>query len=167
MNIIGCLDGFESGRLAVGGRDVTNHSVETLSDFRNRHIGFIFQLHNLLNIEVPMHGQGPSPQQRRQRARELLEMIGLGQRGSALPSQLSGGQRQPTGNLDSKTGLDIVNLLRALNEKEGVTVVCSTHDPKMLSSSDRVCWIRDGRLEKISSRQEFRLEDMEGDALGR
>ena len=74
---------------------------------------------------------------------------------------------EPTGNLDTKTGREIVELLKSLNDDEGVTVVCSTHDPKMLSSSDRVCRISDGRLTRIATGEEFRLSEMEADTLGR
>jgi putative ABC transport system ATP-binding protein len=74
---------------------------------------------------------------------------------------------EPTGNLDTKTGSEIIALLKSLNTEKGVTVICSTHDTKMLASSDRVCWIRDGRIEKVSTGSEFRVEEMEKDKLGR
>ena len=103
-----------------------------------------------------------------------------------FPSQLSGGEQQrvalaraivngpeiliadePTGNLDTKTGNEIIDLLKKMNEEDGVTVICSTHDPKMLRSSDRICWMLDGQLDKISSQAEFNLEQMKNDTQGR
>ena len=119
-------------------------------------------------------------------ATRLLETVGLGHRLKHRPRELSGGEMQraaiaralvagpevlladePTGNLDTKTGAEIIELLKELNSKEGVTVVCSTHDHKMIRSSNRVCWIRDGRLEKTSTGEEFCLAEMAADTLGR
>jgi len=193
FNQIGALDVPTEGRVLFEGESIFDLSESQQAWFRCNRIGYIFQTFNLIpvmsalqNVMLPMIFQGARPEEAAARGAAILERVGLGHRLHHKPFELSGGQQQrvacaralantpaviladePPGNLDSKPGLDIVNLLRSLNEKEGVTVVCSTHDPKMLSSSDRVCWIRDGRLEKISSRQEFRLEDMGRDALGR
>ena len=117
-----------------------------------------------------------------ERATGILDRVGLGHRLHHKPFELSGGQQQrvavaralannpsliladePTGNLDTKTGSEIVELLKSLNTKEGVTIVCSTHDPKMIASSDRICWILDGRLERISQGADFDLKEMESD----
>jgi len=112
--------------------------------------------------------------------------VGLGHRLQHRPPELSGGQQQrcaiaralantpdviladePTGNLDTKTGTEVIALIKAHNRDKGVTVICSTHDSKMLASSDRVCWIRDGRIERIASGSAFQVEAMEKDRLGR
>ncbi len=116
----------------------------------------------------------------------ILERVGLGHRLHHKPLELSGGQQQrvaiaralanspdiiladePTGNLDTKTGTEIVQLLKELNLENGVTVICSTHDYKMITSSERVCWMRDGSLDRISKGAEFNLEEMDADSLGR
>jgi len=130
--------------------------------------------------------QGASQSEAEKRAKAILEQVGLGHRLTHRPSELSGGQQQrcaiaralantpdviladePTGNLDTRTGTEVIDLIRSLNRDKGVTVICSTHDSKMLAASDRVCWIRDGRIEKIASGREFRVEEMEKDHLGR
>jgi putative ABC transport system ATP-binding protein len=135
---------------------------------------------------LPMVFQGANRKEATARAAAILERVGLGHRLEHKPAELSGGQQQrcaiaralantpdvvladePTGNLDTKTGSEIIALLKALNAERGVTVICSTHDVKMLASSNRVCWLRDGRIEKISSGSEFRVEEMEKDRLGR
>jgi putative ABC transport system ATP-binding protein len=140
----------------------------------------------LQNVMLPMTFQGASKKEAVDRATKILELVGLGHRLHHKPGELSGGQQQrcaiaralantpdvvladePTGNLDTKTGSEIIALLKSLNSEKGVTVICSTHDTKMLASSDRVCWIRDGRIEKVSSGAEFRVEEMEKDKTGR
>ena len=134
----------------------------------------------LQNVSLPMLFQGEEAARADQRATDILDRVGLGHRLHHKPFELSGGQQQrvavaralantpsliladePTGNLDTKTGSEIVDLLKSLNTKEGVTIVCSTHDPKMIASSDRICWILDGRLERISSGADFDLKEME------
>ena len=140
----------------------------------------------LQNVMLPMVFQGASKEEATARATQILELVGLGHRLTHKPNELSGGQQQrcaiaralantpaviladePTGNLDTKTGTEIINLLRSLNTEKGVTVICSTHDVKMLSSSHRVCWIRDGLIERVSTGEEFRVEEMGKDTLGR
>jgi putative ABC transport system ATP-binding protein len=134
----------------------------------------------------PLVLRGAPADEANARATGILERVGLGHRLEHKPSELSGGQQQrvavalalanipevvladePTGNLDTKTGTEIVELLKELNREEGITVICSTHDPKMLTNSARVCWMRDGRLEKITAGADFRLEEMEADRTGR
>jgi putative ABC transport system ATP-binding protein len=136
----------------------------------------------LQNVTLPMVFQGTPKDEAEARGKAILERVGLGHRLANKPGELSGGQQQrvaiaralankptviladePTGNLDTKTGTAIVELLKELNKDEGVTVICSTHDPKMITSSKRVCWILDGRLDKITRGEDFKLEQMEQD----
>ena len=193
FNQIGALDVPTEGRVFFDGRSIFDLSERQQAWFRCNKIGYIFQTFNLIqvmtalqNVTLPMILQGTARPEAEERGARVLERVGLGHRLRHKPFELSGGQQQrvavaralanmpdviladePTGNLDTRTGSDIVNLLKELNRDEGITVVCSTHDPKMLGSSDRVCWIRDGLLERISSGQEFRLEEMPGDEQGR
>lgn len=193
FNQIGALDVPTEGRVFFEGQSVFDLSESQQAWFRCNRIGYIFQTFNLIsvmtalqNVTLPMVFQGATPEEANSRGRSILERVGLGHRLHHKPNELSGGQQQrvaiarslantptviladePTGNLDTKTGTEIVNLLRELNKEEGVTVVCSTHDPKMLASSDRVCWMRDGQLERITSAAQFKLEEMAPDKLGR
>ncbi len=170
LNMIGALDRPTEGRVLVGGQDLAE--VSDLDTFRARTVGFVFQLHNLLptltaqeNVEVPMLGQPISARERRQRARELLDMVGLGHRVHHLPGQLSGGERQrvaiaralanrppliladePTGSLDTQAGEEVMALLRSLNREQGVTVVVVTHDPRVARSAQRILTMQDGRI---------------------
>lgn len=193
FNQIGALDVPTEGRVFFEGQSVFDLSESQQAWFRCHKIGYIFQTFNLIpvmsalqNVTLPMVFEGASPAAANERGERILERVGLGHRLHHKPFELSGGQQQrvaiarslannpeviladePTGNLDTKTGAEIVKLLRELNEKEGVTVICSTHDPKMLARSERVCWMRDGLLEKISDAAEFQLDEMEADDLGR
>jgi putative ABC transport system ATP-binding protein len=193
FNQIGALDVPTEGKVIFENESIFDLTESQQAWFRCNRIGYIFQTFNLVpvmtalqNVTLPMVFQGADPNEANGRATRILERVGLGHRLHHRPFELSGGQQQrvacaralantptviladePTGNLDTKTGREIVELLKSLNKEEGVTVVCSTHDPKMLTSSDRVCWIRDGRIEKISSGERFRLEEMERDTLGR
>ena len=153
MNIIGCLDLPDEGSYQLNGKEITKYSQRQLARLRGEHIGFIFQGFNLLNrldaienVELPLIYQKIGVRERRARAKEALDMVGLGDRLKHRPNQLSGGQQQrvaiaralaarpqliladePTGNLDSKTGQDLMKLLRDLNES-GKTIVIITHD---------------------------------------
>jgi putative ABC transport system ATP-binding protein len=173
MNIIGCLDVPDSGGYWLNGADVTHMNVDELAGLRNRALGFVFQGFNLLartsaveNVEVPLLYAGVGRVQRRARARELLERVGLGERFNHTPNQLSGGQQQrvalaralvnrpallladePTGNLDSATSIEILNLLTELNQNEGVTVLMITHEPDIATRAQRKLMLRDGKLE--------------------
>lgn len=193
FNQIGALDVPTEGRIFFEGQSLFDLSESEQAWVRCNKIGYIFQTFNLIgvmttlqNVMLPMVFQGASKQDATARATGILERVGLGHRLHHKPLELSGGQQQrcaiaralantpdvvladePTGNLDTKTGSEIVALLKSLNTEKGVTVVCSTHDTKMLASSDRVCWIRDGRMEKISAGSNFRFEEMEKDKLGR
>jgi putative ABC transport system ATP-binding protein len=193
FNQIGALDVPTEGRVFFDGESVFDLSEGQQAWFRCNKVGYIFQTFNLVpvmtalqNVTLPMVFQGANQAEANRRGTAILERVGLGGRVNHRPSELSGGQQQrvaiaralansptviladePTGNLDSRTGADIVSLLKEVNEQEGVTVVCSTHDPKMITSSARVCWILDGQLDKITRGEDFRLEDMEQDRQGR
>jgi putative ABC transport system ATP-binding protein len=175
LNLIGTLDRPTSGRLAVNGVDVSALGGDALADFRRAHIGFIFQFFNLIpalnaleNVMLPL-----IPYRRglafdlQARARAMLEQVGLGGRLSHLPGQLSGGEQQrvaiaralinqpqliladePTGNLDSKAGDEIMALLQQLNRESGVTVLLVTHNAAIADQTDRVVCLRDGRVER-------------------
>jgi putative ABC transport system ATP-binding protein len=170
LNMLGGLDRPTSGQVIVDRQDLT--TVRNLDTFRASTVGFVFQLHNLLptltaleNVEVPMRGQPLGRRLRRQRARELLALAGLADRMNHLPSQLSGGQRQrvaivralanrprliladePTGNLDTAAGEDIMNLLADLNLSQKTTIVVVTHDRRVARTTDRILTMRDGRI---------------------
>ncbi|MDY0019190.1 MAG: ABC transporter ATP-binding protein [Anaerolineae bacterium] len=170
LNMLGALDRPTTGHVLVGGQDLS--AVRDLDSFRARTVGFVFQLHNLIptlnaleNIEVPMIGQSLSPVARRHRAEELLALVGLRERMHHLPNQLSGGQRQriaiarslankpalvladePTGNLDSQSGAEIITLMRRLNRELGTTFVVVTHDLVVARQTDRVLVMHDGKI---------------------
>ncbi|MFB0558334.1 MAG: ABC transporter ATP-binding protein [Candidatus Bathyarchaeia archaeon] len=172
LNMIGALDKPTSGRVYINGVDISTLNDNQLADLRNSYIGFIFQFFNLIprmdalgNVELPMTIKGLSRRDRRERATKLLEMVGLGERMDHRPSQLSGGEHQRvaiaralvndpsvllcdevTGNLDSKTGYEIMHLLRDLNEEEGKTFVIITHDPAVAQLTDRLIQLHDGAI---------------------
>jgi len=173
MNTLGCLDRPTSGSYLLDGDEVTTLSKDQRAAVRNRHLGFVFQNFNLLarttaleNVELPMiYARGVPAGQRRRRAREALESVGLGDRLDHHPSQLSGGQQQrvaiaralvngpsilmgdePTGNLDSRTGQDVIDLFRRLNREQGLTVIIVTHDTGVAAAADRVVTLRDGLI---------------------
>ena len=193
FNQIGALDVPTEGRVLFEGQSVFDMSERQQAWFRCNRIGYIFQTFNLIqvmtalqNVTLPMVFQGASKEDAARRGTAILERVGLGHRIHHKPFELSGGQQQrvavaralantpsvvladePTGNLDTQTGTEIIELLKQLNDENGVTVVCSTHDPKMLRRSDRICWMLDGRLDKVSTREEFSLEAMKQDTQGR
>jgi putative ABC transport system ATP-binding protein len=174
MNIVGCLDRPTRGRYVLDGEDVSGLSKDDLADIRNRKIGFVFQNFNLLsrtsaleNVELPMLYLGVKASERAARAREALEMVGLGARMANMPSQLSGGQQQrvaiarslvnrpaiilgdePTGNLDSRTSVEVMDIFQRLNRERGITVAVVTHEPDIAAYADRVIVFRDGRIRK-------------------
>ena len=171
MNIIGCLDLPDEGSYQLNGKEITKYSQRQLARLRGEHIGFIFQGFNLLNrldaienVELPLIYQKIGVRERRERAKEALDMVGLGDRLKHRPNQLSGGQQQrvaiaralaarpqliladePTGNLDSKTGQDLMKLLRDLNEG-GKTIVIITHDANVAAQARRTLRIVDGHI---------------------
>jgi putative ABC transport system ATP-binding protein len=172
MNIVGCLDIPDAGSYSLSGCDVTQQDANTLAELRNRELGFVFQGFNLLprtsaleNVETPLIYSGTPPEQRRDRAREMLARVGLADRMAHLPSQLSGGQQQrvavaralvnrpsllladePTGNLDTATSAEILDLLVELNGEEGLTIVLITHELDVAARAGRRLSMRDGLL---------------------
>jgi len=193
FNQVGALDVPTEGKVFFEGKSLFDLSESEQAWVRCNKIGYIFQTFNLIgvmtalqNVSLPMVFEGASKDEARERATKILERVGLGHRLDHKPGELSGGQQQrvavaralantpdviladePTGNLDTKTGTEIIELLKGLNKQDNVTVICATHDSKMLASSDRVCWIRDGLLEKVSTGAEFRLDQMAADQTGR
>jgi len=173
MHILGCLDVPDTGSYQLQGEDVTRMGTNQLAGVRNRQIGFVFQNFNLLprtsaleNVETPLIYAGVSKSERRQRAREALERMGLGERLYHLPNQLSGGQAQrvaiaralvtrpsllladePTGNVDTATSDEIMTLLDELNRRDGLTIVLITHEQEVADHAQRRLFLRDGRLE--------------------
>jgi putative ABC transport system ATP-binding protein len=174
MNIIGCLDVPTAGAYHLDGTDVSRLNDDQLAEIRNKKIGFVFQNFNLLsrtsalaNVELPLVYAGLGGRERRSRAVEALNQVGLGNRLDHKPNELSGGQQQrvaiaralvnrpsliladePTGNLDTKTGVEIMELFKALNHETGVTIVFVTHDPETAQYCDRVIHVRDGLVER-------------------
>jgi putative ABC transport system ATP-binding protein len=172
MNVLGFLDRPTKGTYRFEGRDVSQLAGAALAKLRNRKLGFVFQGFNLLkrqsaveNVELPLLYGGIPPGQRRSRALELLKLVGLESRASHTPNQLSGGQQQrvaiaralvnrpqllladePTGNLDSATGADILKELRRLNREQGQTIILVTHDPSIAEVAERLVTVRDGRI---------------------
>lgn len=172
LNLIGGIDRPDSGYLAIAGQPTAELDDDQCSDFRARHLGFIFQNFNLIpvltvreNIEVPLLIQHKNPAYRQQRIDEMLDNVGLAHKADSLPNQLSGGQRQrvaiaralihrpalivadePTANLDSKTGAAILQLLRHLQREYAVTVVFSSHDPQVIAAADDLYVVHDGSV---------------------
>lgn len=177
FNQIGALDRPTEGRVFFEGQSIFDLSESRQAWIRCNKIGYIFQTFNLIpvmsalqNVTLPMIFRGESKADAAVRGQSILERVGLGHRLHHKPFELSGGQQQrvaiaralanapsviladePTGNLDTRTGEEVVKILQELNKESGTTVICSTHDPKMLAASHRVCWIRDGSLEKIAT----------------
>lgn len=174
LNLIGTLDRPTSGRVMVDGVDLSTLRGDALADFRRERIGFVFQMFHLVptltaleNVMLPLLPYRRGLKFRlEERAKELLEAMGLGERLHHLPGQLSGGEQQrvaiaralintpkiiladePTGNLDSRAGAEIVALLRQLNQERGITVLVATHNEAVAAQADRILRLRDGRLE--------------------
>lgn len=173
MNIIGLLDAPTSGKYVLGGVNVLNAQPDELARYRSESIGFVFQNFNLIgrmnaqkNVEMPMMYAGVSPKKRAARARELLELVGMGDRVGHEPNELSGGQKQrvaiaralanepkllladePTGALDSHTGRMVMDMFHKLNNEEGKTIVFITHNPELAQETDRIITITDGHID--------------------
>jgi ABC-type lipoprotein export system ATPase subunit len=184
LHILCALDRPTSGEVWVNGQNLAR--IRDLDTFRARTVGFVFQLHNLIptltareNVEVPMMGQPVGRRERRRRAEELLERVGLRDRMNHLPNQMSGGERQrvaiaralannpallladePTGNLDSQSGAEVVSLMRELNRDLGTTIIIVTHDPSVARRADRILLMRDGRIVKEMTGEAMTNEPM-------
>ncbi len=176
MNTLGCLDHPTSGSYVLDGEEVSTLDDDQLAGIRNRKVGFVFQSFNLLprqtalaNVELPMR-YGEQVIDRRKRAAEALESVGLADRLTHRPTELSGGQQQrvaiaralvnnpailmadePTGNLDSKSGKEIMELLLNLNKTRGTTLIIVTHDPTISAQTQRVIRLRDGKIEEAAA----------------
>jgi putative ABC transport system ATP-binding protein len=172
MNILGCLDRPTAGRYLLEGVDVSRLDKDQRADVRNRRIGFVFQGFNLLrrttaleNVELPLIYADVPAHERVRRARIALNIVGLAHRQESQPSQLSGGQQQrvaiaralvnnpsmlladePTGNLDTRTSLDVMSVFQRLNREAGITIVLVTHEPDIAEFANRVVTVRDGRI---------------------
>jgi putative ABC transport system ATP-binding protein len=183
FNMIGGLDKPSSGKVFIDEVDIAQLDAYELAWLRCRKIGYIFQTFNIIqvmtaleNVTLPMVFAGVGNDEAVDKGMNLLELVGLRERFSHKPSELSGGQQQrvaiaralannpaiiladePTGNLDLKTGEEIITLLKSLSKERQVTVISATHDIKMLNVSDQVVWIRDGRIDKIENREELSI----------
>ncbi|WP_061241406.1 ABC transporter ATP-binding protein [Corynebacterium humireducens] len=172
MNIIGLLDRPTSGTYSLAGTDVLGISDDQLARFRSQKIGFVFQNFNLIgridalrNVEMPMMYAGVPARERQERARELLELVGMGDRTGHLPNELSGGQKQrvaiarslanspdllladePTGALDSATGRLVMDLFHELHRDHGMTIMFITHNPELAEETGRIITMRDGLI---------------------
>ena len=179
MNMLGCLDVPTEGTYKLDGVNVSELSDSELAEIRCRKIGFVFQSFNLLprtsaraNVELPLIYAGIGSRQRRTRAEEMLNLVGLGERLDHKPSELSGGQQQrvaiaraltnqpamiladePTGNLDSKTSIEILQLFQQLNREQGITIIFVTHEPDIAAYCKRVIYVRDGVVERDEARE--------------
>ncbi len=177
LHIIGCLDRPDDGEIIIEGKNVLRLSDDELAHLRLKKIGFVFQFFNLLprltaleNVMLPLILAEASDKESYKRAKELLELVGLGGRLNHRPSELSGGEQQrvaiaralinnpklvladePTGNLDTKSGWEIVNLMRRLNEEMKQTFIVVTHDPQIAEVADRIIYIKDGLIEGVKS----------------
>lgn len=183
FNMIGALDVPTSGLVEVSGKDLTKLSSRQLAYFRGKYIGYVFQSYNLIyaytaedNVALPLVFSGMEYGEAIEVAIKKLESVGLGHRIGHRPDELSGGQQQrvaiaralandpliiladePTANLDLRTGEEIIELLRDLSKNQGVTVISATHDHKMLAVSDRIVWIKDGRVDKVQTADEANI----------
>ncbi|KPJ64764.1 ABC transporter [candidate division KD3-62 bacterium DG_56] len=194
FNMVGGLDKPTDGTVFIDEVDMAQLDAFELAWLRCRKIGYIFQTFNLIpvmtaleNVTLPMVFAGVSSDEAQTRGQQLLETVGLGERLNHKPSELSGGQQQrvaiarafannpaiiladePTGNLDLRTGKEIINLLKQMNRERGVTVISATHDLKMIDVSDRVIWIRDGKIDRVEEREDIdlRVGTVEGEEAG-
>ena len=177
MNVVGCLDQPSEGTYLLDGQNVGRLSDDRLAEIRNRQIGFVFQTFNLLprtnalqNVTLPMIYDGVGLAERRERARQALTAVGLADRLRHAPNELSGGQQQrvaiaralvnepsilladePTGNLDSTSGAEVMELLQTLHRERGITVILVTHDPEVARQTSRIIYLHDGQIVRQES----------------
>lgn len=175
LNILGILDNYDTGTYMLNGKLIKNLSETQAADYRNRMIGFIFQSFNLIsfktaveNVELPLYYQGVPRKKRHEMAMDYLERLGLGQWANHFPNQMSGGQKQrvaiaralitkpqiiladePTGALDSKTSVEVMQLLKQLNKQEGITIIVVTHEGGVANETDKIIHIKDGMIGQI------------------
>ncbi len=183
FNQIGALQKPTAGEVLIEGVNLATLTTKQLAAVRCFELGYIFQTYNLLpamsalmNVALPTIFAGMSTAEGEKRAMECLEIVGIGDRADHLPAELSGGQQQrvaiarafvnkpriiladePTGNLDSRTGQEIIDHMKSLQKEMGTTIITVTHDDKMLTVADRMAWIRDGRLERIANREDIEI----------
>ncbi len=184
FNMIGALDSPTTGRVFIDEVDVAQLTAEELAYLRCHKIGYIFQSYNLIkymtaleNVTTPMAFGGVMPDEARERGMELLDIVGLKDRWHHRPIEMSGGQQQrvaiarslanrpsvllcdePTANLDLRTGQEILDILQRLNTQQNVTIICATHDHRMMNICHRLMWIRDGRIERLARRDQVHIE---------
>lgn len=175
LNILGILDNYDTGTYMLNGKLIKDLSETQAADYRNRMIGFIFQSFNLIsfktaveNVELPLYYQGVPRKKRHEMAMDYLERLGLGQWANHFPNQMSGGQKQrvaiaralitkpeiiladePTGALDSKTSVEVMQLLKQLNKQEGITIIVVTHEGGVANETDKIIHIKDGMIGQI------------------
>ena len=175
LNILGILDNYDTGTYMLNGNLIKNLSETQAADYRNRMIGFIFQSFNLIsfktaveNVELPLYYQGVPRKKRHEMAMDYLERLGLGQWANHFPNQMSGGQKQrvaiaralitkpeiiladePTGALDSKTSVEVMQLLKQLNKQQGITIIVVTHEGGVANETDKIIHIKDGMIGQI------------------
>ena len=175
LNILGILDNYDTGTYTLDGKLIKNLTEKQSADYRNRMIGFIFQSFNLIgfktaleNVELPLYYQGVPRKKRQELAMEYLEKLGLTPWASHFPNEMSGGQKQrvaiaralithpqiiladePTGALDSKTSVEVMQLLKRLNQEEGITIIVVTHESGVANETDKIIHIKDGIIGQI------------------
>ncbi|TDA26952.1 MAG: lipoprotein-releasing system ATP-binding protein LolD [Archaeoglobi archaeon] len=175
LYLIGCLDRPTKGEVVIDGVETSELSDDELTRLRREKLGFVFQQYNLIstltaleNVELPMIFRGVPKNERKRKAMELLRLVGIEDVAERKPMEISGGQQQrvaiaramanepkillcdePTGNLDSKSGRQIMGIIKELNEEKGVTVILVTHDPSMAEFAERIVRLRDGRLQDV------------------